>query len=298
MDNGVMPAWLQALLVMIPAILAPFIAWFLSQRGVGRQSREFEWLLRRTELVERLRKLLGSRDTANVRYEAALNAEVDDIIGDLSALREPEREEERLARTIELKRLPRWRSFLLLYKQASLIASIYRGLFYFFIFLGVASSSYQINEIQVMSRNKSRLTVILKDSNLSLKELERSRDEEAEEYKAIIDSIDASGGLEFRTGPSREGGRWSSAKERAVEMYEDLTGEHGSIAKMIDRSNQRIESLERELGWIENRKKTSRITVIVSTVIYIGIALLFRAAAVRQHKRKRMKSLMEQGAGA
>ncbi|UCH63543.1 MAG: hypothetical protein JSU77_03610 [Fidelibacterota bacterium] len=151
--------WFQLLAAMVPAISAPFIAWFLSQRGVSRQSKEFEWLLNRTELVERLRAFIEHRDEVGKKNVIeALNAEVDDILGDLSALRESERERERLARIATTERIPRWRHFLLLYEQASLSASIYRVLFYLFLIWTMLIGAVMIDELVTIWDSRALLT--------------------------------------------------------------------------------------------------------------------------------------------
>lgn len=125
--------WLQALIPLLPAVLAPAVGWFLSQRGVARRIKEFEHLLKRMELVERLRSLREYKGQTKSQFRETLDAEVSNIVAGLAELREAEHPVHITA--VEVK--SRWRRFLLLYKQASLKGAIYKGLFYTFLLFSV-----------------------------------------------------------------------------------------------------------------------------------------------------------------
>ncbi len=136
MDDPSLPGWLQALLPLLPAVLAPAVGWFLSQRGVARRIKEFEHLLKRMELVERLRSLQEYKGQTKSQFRETLDAEVSNIVAGLAELREAEHPIHITA--VEVK--PRWRRFLLLYKQASLKGAIYKGLFYTFLLFSVMTA--------------------------------------------------------------------------------------------------------------------------------------------------------------
>lgn len=135
MDNsGTESFWIKAVLIMLPAALTPIFAWLSSLRAASRRSSELDELLRRTELVERAQKLYGVGES-QVAYREVLDAELRDILADLGRLRGPEVPLHALGRHMES--LPRWRHWLLAYKQASITGAVYKTLFYVFLALGV-----------------------------------------------------------------------------------------------------------------------------------------------------------------
>lgn len=128
-DSAPRPPWLEIVLVAFPVIV-PLVASILVQRGEARRASELEALGRRLELVEKLRtlRLVLPKDVADPLFR-----EVDDIIGDLEAIRLRE------VTAIAHSDRPRSRlaSLLLLYPQASRKGGIYRAIFYLFVGLGV-----------------------------------------------------------------------------------------------------------------------------------------------------------------
>jgi hypothetical protein len=124
-------AWLELLLVILPAVLTPLLAWVLAQRGVARRTSQIEQLLKRTELVERLRAL--PTGAAPGRRDDVLDAEVRDIVADLAALTEPEQ----AVAAGPVRRRSRLSRFLLFYEQPSWKAYIYRAVFYLFSLFGL-----------------------------------------------------------------------------------------------------------------------------------------------------------------
>jgi len=121
------PFWTRAVLIMLPAALTPVFAWLSSLRTAARRSAELDALLRRLELVERVQKLYGVGERQGA-YREVLDAELRDILADLSRLRGPEAPAHVLASRTE--NLPRWRSWFLAYKQASVKGALYKALFY------------------------------------------------------------------------------------------------------------------------------------------------------------------------
>lgn len=124
------PFWMRALLIMLPAVIAPLLAWVTSLRATSRRSSELDFLLRRIELVERVQKVQGESELAN---RPVLAAELQDIVADLTNLR--------LGLTHSAGALPnqqsRWRRWLLAYKQSSRKGAAYKALFYFFVVVGL-----------------------------------------------------------------------------------------------------------------------------------------------------------------
>ena len=122
------------LIAGLPAVLAPSIAWLLSQIGVGRRTKDIEHLQKRIELVERLRPLQENNELKKRQFNEKLDAVVMDIVEDLAAFRETEQPVHAAA----IQAQSRWRRFFLLYEQASIKGRIYRVLFYMFLFFAVA----------------------------------------------------------------------------------------------------------------------------------------------------------------
>ena len=78
------PFWMKTIFIMLPAVIAPLLAWLASLRATSRRSSELDFLLRRIELVERVQKVQGGTEVAN---RPALDAELRDIVSDLTDLR-------------------------------------------------------------------------------------------------------------------------------------------------------------------------------------------------------------------
>ena len=82
-DGGSLPEYIKTIILVLPALLAPVIAWFLSQQGVSRRAKEVESLLSRMELVEKLRHVQEQSPNSSARFGDALDKEVNDILDDL-----------------------------------------------------------------------------------------------------------------------------------------------------------------------------------------------------------------------
>jgi hypothetical protein len=122
------PFWMRALLIMVPAVIAPLLAWLTSLRATSRRSSELDFLLRRIELVDRVQKAQGEAGAPN---RSALDAELQDILADLTNLRVgPTRPHP--SDTIANPHSG-WRSWFLAYKQLSRKGTAYKALFYGFI---------------------------------------------------------------------------------------------------------------------------------------------------------------------
>src|SRR5258706_4008395 len=122
---------MRALFIMIPAVIAPLIAWLTSTRATSRRSSELDFLLRRIELVERVQKIQGQTTTGSTQ---ALTAEVQDIAEDLTNLR--------LGTTLHASTMvqdqpSRWRRWILAYDQPSRKGSVYKLFFYIFVVFGI-----------------------------------------------------------------------------------------------------------------------------------------------------------------
>jgi len=115
-----------AIIAMLPGLLAPLIAWFLSQRGMSRRAKVLESLLTRMELVEKLRQFQKHPSDGKTRLVESLDNEVHDILDDLDSLRETQAP---LA-TSPRQQMADWKQLFLLYKQASLKGRVYKVLFY------------------------------------------------------------------------------------------------------------------------------------------------------------------------
>jgi hypothetical protein len=123
------PFWMRAVFIMLPAVIAPLIAWVTSLRTASRRSSELDFLLRRIELVERVQKIQGETGSAR-----ALTAEVQDIVADLTSLR--------LGTTLHASTMAenqpsRWRRWLLAFDQPSRKGAVYKALFYIFMVFGI-----------------------------------------------------------------------------------------------------------------------------------------------------------------
>ena len=123
------PFWMRAVFIMLPAVIAPLIAWLTSLRTASRRSSELDFLLRRIELVERVQKIQGDTSSTQV-----LTAEVQDIVADLTNLR--------LGSTIHTSSMiqnqpSRWRRWFLAFDQPSRKGGVYKLLFYVFTAFGI-----------------------------------------------------------------------------------------------------------------------------------------------------------------
>jgi hypothetical protein len=127
-DKG--PVWVQ-LLPLVPALLAPVITWYLSQRGTALRAQRFEHLLRRAELAGKLRAL--EPDANDPLRRKALTDEINDILDDLAALRASEQAPSAAA----VPAISIWNQFWLRFPQSSLKGRIYKGLFYSFFGFGL-----------------------------------------------------------------------------------------------------------------------------------------------------------------
>jgi hypothetical protein len=126
--------WVDGLFIILPAAVTPIITWLFSLRAASRRSSELDSLVRRIEVVERVENLqrqAGSPAT----YRQLLDAELHDILADLAELRGPQPTASTLERGTE--KLAGWRSWFLMYEQASWKGSIYKVLFYIFLLFGV-----------------------------------------------------------------------------------------------------------------------------------------------------------------
>ncbi len=130
------------IIAMVPALLAPLIAWFLSQRGVSRRAKELESLLTRIELVEKLRQIQEQTSDSKARLVGILDTEVGDILDDLESLREIQAP----LITKPYQKMAGLRRFLLLYKQASRKGKVYRGVFYACFFIAVSGGVVGVAE--------------------------------------------------------------------------------------------------------------------------------------------------------
>lgn len=131
MNQGAVRGWLDLFIAILPAVLTPLLAWLLAQRGVARRTSQIEQLLKRTELVERLRAL--PTGAAPGRRDELLDDEVRDIVADLAALTEPKQ----AIAAGPVRRQSRLSRFLLFYEQPSRKAYIYRAVFYLFSLFGL-----------------------------------------------------------------------------------------------------------------------------------------------------------------
>ena len=140
--------YVTAVIAMVPGLLVPLIAWFLSQRGISRRAKKFESLLTRMELVEKLRQIQGQTSDSKSKLVGILDMEVDDILNDL----ESSREIQVPLTTTPPQKVTGWRRFLLLYEQVSLKGKAYKWLFYFFsLFVvvgsfGIVSEGYTVQD--------------------------------------------------------------------------------------------------------------------------------------------------------
>ena len=125
------PFWMRAIFIMLPAVIAPLIAWLTSLRATSRRSSELDFLLRRIELVERVQRIQGENATSSADV---LTAEVQDIVADLTTLRLGPAFH---ASSIAEDQPSRWRRWFLAYDQPSRKGSVYKLLFYFFVVFGI-----------------------------------------------------------------------------------------------------------------------------------------------------------------
>jgi len=122
------PFWMRTLLIMVPAVITPLVAWLTSLRATSRRSSKLDFLLRRIELVERVQKAQWEAGAAN---RSALDAELQDILADLTDLRvgtTRPHPSEAIANPHS-----GWRNWFLAYKQPSRKGTAYKGLFYGFL---------------------------------------------------------------------------------------------------------------------------------------------------------------------
>jgi hypothetical protein len=121
------PLWMRAVLLMVPAVIAPLLAWLTTLRAASRRSSELDFLLRRIELVDRVQKAQGQTQTVNPE---ALDAELRDIVADLADLRTGAGMHP--PGTIQNPHSG-WRNWFLAYKQSSRKGKAYKALFYAFL---------------------------------------------------------------------------------------------------------------------------------------------------------------------
>ncbi len=132
------PVLVRVLLIILPAAVTPIITWLFSLRAASRRSSELDAIARRVEVVERIRNLqsqAGSPET----YRQLLDAELHDILTDLAELRGPQTRPSSLEH--EGTTVSKWRSWFLGYEQASWKGSLYKVLFYLFMFLAIAGAA-------------------------------------------------------------------------------------------------------------------------------------------------------------
>ena len=123
--------YITPIIAIVPGLLAPAIAWFLSQHGESTRAKKFESLLTRLELVEKLRQVSEQGTDSKDRLVKSLDKEIGDILGDLESLREIRAP----LKTTPARKVARWRQYLLAYEQASRKGKFYKGLFYVFVFI-------------------------------------------------------------------------------------------------------------------------------------------------------------------
>lgn len=119
-----------ALIGAIPALAAPLFSSLLQRRGAAQKSRDVELLEKRVNVIERL---LALDKYLPDDHKAILRSELADITQDLVA----ERVRERAAGGTIVERLSVLRRFFLIYEQPTTRATIYRGFFWFFLFIAV-----------------------------------------------------------------------------------------------------------------------------------------------------------------
>ncbi len=132
------PVLVRVLLIILPAAVTPIITWLFSLHAASRRSSELEAIVRRVEVVERVQNLqsqVGSPES----YRQLLDAELRDILTDLAELRGPQTRPSSLEH--EGTTVSRWRAWLLVYEQASWKGSLYKVLFYVFMFSAVAGGA-------------------------------------------------------------------------------------------------------------------------------------------------------------
>jgi hypothetical protein len=123
------PLWMKSVIVLVPAVTAPLVAWLTSLRTTSRRSSELDFLLRRIDLVERVQKVQGQSDATN---RLVLDAELQDIFADLTLLRVGVHP----SGTIPSPHSG-WRGWFLAYKQSSRKGAVYKALFYLFVAIGI-----------------------------------------------------------------------------------------------------------------------------------------------------------------
>ena len=114
----------------ILAVLSPWLNSSFQQRALVQKAKESEVIDKRVQVIERL---LALDQHLSESEKAILETELADIVQDVIA----ERERERTAAGADVKTLPRWNRYILLYEQPNLKASVYRGFFWFFLAIGI-----------------------------------------------------------------------------------------------------------------------------------------------------------------
>jgi hypothetical protein len=134
-----MPQILTAIIAAFSALLAPIIAWWLSNRGKASHAKDIELLLKRLELVERtaavVDKSCSNQGVANEIVQLEIEAVLESIRN--------RNIKQVLIGTLEIKRLNPLQRFFLNFSLSTITATVYRVAFYIFLvitFLGGLTS--------------------------------------------------------------------------------------------------------------------------------------------------------------
>ena len=124
------PQIVGAAIAAIPPLLSPWFSSSFQQRGLTQKAKEAEVIEKRIQVIE---QLLALGQHLSEEKKNILQAELANIVQDIVA----ERQREHAAVGTDVRILPWWNRYLLLYDQPTLRASVYRGIYWFFLFIGI-----------------------------------------------------------------------------------------------------------------------------------------------------------------
>jgi hypothetical protein len=141
---------------LLGALLTPVVVWLLNQRGEARQTRELDRLLKRTELLEKLRSLQSPAAADTEEQDQTLDAEYQDILEDLSLHAEAESS---AAEVVIPEGSSGWRRFWLDYEMKPGRPRVYRVIYYvFFVFAIVLPLMMLLNLPETSDVSSGELT--------------------------------------------------------------------------------------------------------------------------------------------
>jgi hypothetical protein len=120
-------SYYQLLVVTLPVIVSPIVAWFLGRSRISQEAATIDYLNKRLDIVERLIKLCTQLTEGPIR--PFLDTEIEHC---RALLNQPPAFIPRIVETAKAAPQSRWARFFLTQPATSTRQRIFKGLFYFF----------------------------------------------------------------------------------------------------------------------------------------------------------------------